>query len=357
MAQDFQARRESLRPGGSLTDGLLQAAGWLALSDHSPAAPFRDGPVVRGSLVLELALPLTGSPVLLDIRNPGAEGRVLSLFLDHDGGVAVLQRQGERLIRHHLPGPLAQGAGLGRLVYGWDRPADRWTLTLTLPGAETMQAQGSGTLAPWLSDLLALCQPGQRRHPAVQWFGVTRGTAMPESPPWIGASTPVLTDRGLKPAGSLRPGDRVETVDGGLVPVLALWQGIGPGRGSLAPVLLRAAYFQTGCDLLVAPDQPILFDGPAAEYLFGEEEVLILARHLVDGKAALWDDRRAVAGGVAVDLGTPELIICDGVALPSHTAPGLRLPRRLLDGYEAVPLMALRDSRIGTRPFRIGPAG
>lgn len=340
-----------------MTDGMLQAAGWLVLSDHPHGTAFRDGPVARAHLTLELSFPLTGSPVLLDYRRAGPDARVLSVFIDRDGGLAVLQRQGGRLVRHSLPGPLPQSAGLGRIAFGWDRSADRWSLTLTLPGGEMMQAQGGGTLAPWLSDLVALCQPGQRRHPAVQWFGVARGADLPESGPWIGASTPVLTDRGLRPAATLRPGDRVQTVDSGPVPVLAVRPRTGPGRGSLAPVLLRAAYFQTGTDLLVAPDQPILFDGPAAEYLFGEDEVLILARHLVDGKAALLEDRRAVAGGVSVDLGTPELMICDGVALPSHVAPGLRPPRRLLDGYEAIPLMAQRDSRIGTRPCRVGPAG
>lgn len=332
-----------------MTAGTLFPAGWLALSDHPVGMDAPDGPLPQAQFTMEIALPIAPGSVLLDVRAEGAEPRVFSIFHDRQIGLAVMQRQGDRLARHLLRGPLPDLAGPARLTYAWDLAADRWSITLTLPQGDTLRAEGLGPLAPRLSDMKALCRPSARRHPSVLWFGVTRGAVLPDPGPWIGTATAVLTDRGYIPAGQLRPGDKIETVENGQVPLLRLHRTIAPSRGTCAPVLLRAAYFQTHRDLLISADQPILYSGPATEYLFAEDEVLVPARHLVDGRAALWDDRRSVAAGVSLDLGTPELIDCDGVLTISHVAPGLRMPRRLLDGFEAVPLMALRDSRMAIR--------
>jgi len=332
-----------------MTAGTPFPAGWLALSDHPAGPDVPDALLTQAQFTLEIALPVSPGPVLLDIRTDGAEPRVFSIFHDRQIGLAVMQRQGERLSRHLLRGPLPDLAGPARLTYAWDVAANRWSLALALPQGDTLRTEGTGPMAPRLSDMQALCCPSARRHPSVLWFGVTRGAALPNPGPWIGTATPVLTDRGLVPAGHLKPGDRIETVENGRVPLLKLHRTIAPSRGTCAPVLLRAAYFQTRGDLLVSADQPVLYSGPATEYLFAEDEVLVPARHLVDGRAALWDDRRSVAAGVSLDLGTPELIDCDGVLTISHVAPGLQMPRRLLDGFEAVPLMALRDQRMAIR--------
>jgi len=60
-----------------------------------------------------------------------------------------------------------------------------------------------------------------------------------------------------------------------------------PGRGRLAPVRLRPGVL-TGLerDLVVSPQHRVMFNGYRAELLFGEREVLVPARHLVDGVAA-----------------------------------------------------------------------
>ena len=321
---------------------LPRASGWLALS--GPSTPDREsGPVRAGHFVAELSMPLDEATVLLDHRAGDRGGqRLFSLFHEPTVGLVLIQRQGTDFARHVLPGPLPATGGTVRLDYGWDVAAGRWTMSLTFAnGGETMGTSGRNPVAPCLPDLAALCAGDGVRHPAVLWFGLSPSARLPEPGPWIGLATPVETARGPVPAGQLLPGERVLTVDNGLVPVLGIERIVTPSRGSRAPVLLRAAYFGTPGDVLVSPDQPVCFAGPEAEYLFGEEEVILPARHLVDGRIALWDDRRGLAAGVILDLGQPELLRSGDCSLTSRIPPALPAPRRMLDSYEAVPLLSL----------------
>jgi hypothetical protein len=47
-------------------------------------------------------------------------------------------------------------------------------------------------------------------------------------------------------------------------------------------LLLRAPYFRLTRDILVAPEQRIVFESTEIEYLFGVESVLVEARHLAN---------------------------------------------------------------------------
>lgn len=315
---------------------------WIALSDQPPvtAQDAGAGLLPRGRLVAEIDMPLAGAGVLLDFRQGEGAGEVaLSLFHDLGAGLALLHRQGGRLMRHMLPGPLLQRTGVARMEFCWDVSAGRWSLELAQEGRRVL-AQGQEAMAPRLADLRALCAGGAgvMRHPAMLWFGVMAGDALPAPAAWLGPATPVMTARGPVAAGSLRPGDRVITRDEGPVTLLGVTRLVVPGRGSMAPIRLRAPYFGQRGDLLVAPDQPVLVTGPDAEYLFGEDEVLVLARHLADGQMALADGRRALALGVVPDLGAAHVIEADGCLLATAGRPGLGPARRLLEAFEALPL-------------------
>lgn len=323
---------------------LPELTRWIALSDQPPppGSPVA-GSLARGVMIFEIDLPLAGAGVLLDMRlaaDVGREGEVaLSLFHDLGAGIALMMRRGPRLVRHLLPGPLWQKSGVARLTFGWDAPARRWTLALEQDG-QRVAAEGEGVLAPDMADLHRLCDggAGMLRHPALLWFGVMPGADLPEPLGWIGTSTPVLTPRGVVAAGSLRPGDRVMTRDQGAVPLVGVTRLAVPGRGSLAPIRLRAPFWGRKVDILVSPDQPVWVAGPETEYLFGEEEVLVLARHLADGAMAEADHRRAAAVGVVLDLGLPELIEADGCLLATDGPKGAAPVRRLLEPYEVLPL-------------------
>lgn len=331
--------------------------GWIALSDRDGALEGASpgDALPRGTLILELDLPLP-SGVLLDYQRTDGFARTFSLFHDAETGLTLLHRQGSHLLRHSLPGPLPRDSGTARLTWHWDSAKAFWTLDYEVAGnPQRRRATGNGALPLPMADLLALCRgDGVRvQHPAVLWFGATQGAAPPDHAPWIGLRTPVETPRGPVAAGNLRPGDLVQTCDNGVQPILSLRRMELPSRGFFAPILLRAPYFGAMGNLLVSADQLIALSGAAVEYLFGEDEVLARAGHLIDGRAALADARRAVTACISVDLGASELLIADGCSLasahhgPRSTAPAL--PRRLLHGYEAVPLLS-QTTRQAWRP-------
>jgi len=317
---------------------------WIALSDQPPppGVPAR-GPLLCGTMVFEVEMPLAGAMVLLDLRMKRgverAEEVAISLFYDLGVGFALLMRRGERLVRHVLPGPLWQKPGVARLTFGWEAKAGRWSLLLEQEGRR-LAAEGAGVIAPDLGDLHLLCAGGEDvlRHPALLWFGVLPGSAGPGPMGWIGVATPVLTPRGPVAAGSLGPGDRVMTRDQGAVPLVSVTRLTVPGRGMLAPVRLRAPFYGRRADILVSPDQTVWIGGAEAEYLFGEEEVLVRARHLADGRMAVTEAVRAVAVGVVLDLGLPELVEADGCLLATGGPEGMAPARRLLEEFEALPL-------------------
>ncbi len=314
---------------------------WIALSDQpDPPAAAQAGLLPHGVLVFEIEMPLAGAGVLLDLRSgSGAEEVALSLFHDLGAGVVLLHRQGGRVLRHVLPGPLPQKVGVARLCFGWDMRGRGWWMEMALAGVQ-MRAEGAAVLPLRLVDLAALCAGGAGviRHPAVLWFGAMQGRARPEPVGWLGVATPVMTRRGAVAAGALQPGDRVMTRDHGAAALIAVTRVQVPGRGTMAPIRLRAPYFGALGDMLVSPDQPVLVTGPEAEYLFGEEEVLVLARHLADGQMAVADSRRAVAQGVVLDLGMAEVVEADGCGLAMAGPEGMAPARRVLDAFEALPL-------------------
>lgn len=335
-------------------------SGWIALSDRDTLLdPAEDGGLLdRGQLVLELAMPLQEPQVLLDYRSDqGGWQRAFSLLYDPAHGIGILHRQGQTLRRHRLPGPLPTGPGLARLIFRWDGPARHWGLRFDpLDGAAPLlpEATGIDPLPLPLSDLLQLCRggPDVQRHPAVQWFGATRGALPPPHAPWVGQRTPVATPTGFRAAGSLAAGDMVMT-RGGAARMLQSVRRIDlPSRGCHAPVLLRAPYFIRNRDLLVSADQQILLTGAEVEYLFSEDEVLVEAQHLTDNRSALFDTRRAVTATVSLDIGPVGLIQSDGLAFASarhDAAPASAPPCRLLRSYEAVPLLALLGRGNGSR--------
>lgn len=334
------------------------AQDWIALSDRGFCgdAPAPHALLDQGVFVMELALPIDPTTILLNHQAEDGWPRTFAVFHDEAAGLVILHRQGSSVARHHLPGPLPRGGGFGRLSFRFDAPARHWSLTFQLltdqgdepdPG-QRLTVSGTNPLPVRLADMAAMClQDGpQKPHASVLWFGLGRGDAPPLRAPWIGLRTPVETTRGPVPAGSLKPGDMIYTLDDGPMPLLALrWHDL-PSKGSYAPVLLRAPFYGEAQDLLIASDQMIALAGSEVEYLFGEDEVLVEAGHLADGRTALLDQRRSVTTSVALEFAKPALIVADGCALLS-TPPAVQaltptgLPRRCLQSYEVLTLLAL----------------
>jgi hypothetical protein len=316
--------------------------GWVLLSDRDqPLVPGLPPALPKGTLVVELAWPLpTG--VLLDWHD-GA-GHALSLFHHPQSGLGLMRRDASGVRRHMLPAGLETDARLARLLFRWDAAERLWSLRLDdAEGRSLGSACGQEPGPLPLPMLAALCQGVTRRDAAVLWYGVTDSPVPPPNRAWIGRATPVATVTGDVPAALLRPGDWVLTRDAGPVRLRAVVPLDLPSRGSHAAIVLRAPYYARQTDLLVSASQRVVLGGPEAEYLFGDEEVLVSAGALADGRSAITDSRRVTTPSVALDLGGAHLIEAGGCALlagaPEGTLP--MLPLRAIEDYEAPPLMAL----------------
>jgi len=114
---------------------------------------------------------------------------------------------------------------------------------------------------------------------------VTSPTQTPVSamgPPCFTAGTLIETPDGLRPVEDLRPGDMVMTMDNGAQPVRWAGQRTISGRGQFAPIRFAKGVLGNTRDILVSPQHRMLIAGWRAEMFFGEDEVLVAAKHLVN---------------------------------------------------------------------------
>lgn len=132
---------------------------------------------------------------------------------------------------------------------------------------QDIDLDGDGTIAPGevadgqfssqLNDLVAIC--------------FVRGTLIetPEGPQFI---------------ETLKVGDLVTTLDDGPQPIRWVGQRKVSGTGRNTPIRIRAGALGNVRDLWVSPNHRMLVRGPQAELLFGQSEVLVAAKHLVNDK-------------------------------------------------------------------------
>jgi len=135
----------------------------------------------------------------------------------------------------------------------------------------------------------------------------------------------ILTPRGLRRVESLRPGDLVITRDNGPQPVRWIGSRTVPGIERFAPIRVAAHVLDgSTAPLLVSPQHRFLFTGYKAELLFGCDEVLVAAKHLLDGR----DVTRAPQVEVTyihVMLDRHEVIYANGAATESFHAGDIGL--------------------------------
>ncbi|RYG89796.1 hypothetical protein EU803_16740 [Loktanella sp. IMCC34160] len=97
--------------------------------------------------------------------------------------------------------------------------------------------------------------------------------------------TRIATPHGARSIEDLKVGDLVVTRDHGLRPIRWIQSRTVPAMDRFAPIRLRRGVIRgLENDLVVSPQHRMLFQGYEAELLFGETEVLVSAKHLVNGK-------------------------------------------------------------------------
>lgn len=97
--------------------------------------------------------------------------------------------------------------------------------------------------------------------------------------------TQIVTPQGSRTVQDLRPGDLVVTRDHGLQPIRWIKSRTVPALDRFAPIRIKQGVLSGQQeDILVSPQHRMLFTGYQSELLFGDSEVLVSAKHLVDGR-------------------------------------------------------------------------
>ena len=136
------------------------------------------------------------------------------------------------------------------------------------------------------------------------------------SVPCFVAGTQIATPDGPKAVEDLAPGDLVLTQDDGAQPLR--WAGTRtvPATGDFAPILIRRGTFGSENDVMVSPLHRVLVRDSLAELLFGEAEVLVAARDLVNDHSV-----QRVPGGsvtyVHLMFDTHQVVFTEGLATES----------------------------------------
>lgn len=102
-------------------------------------------------------------------------------------------------------------------------------------------------------------------------------------PPCFVTGTLIDTPDGPRPVQDIAVGDLVITRDYGPQPVRWAGRRRVAGTGDYAPIRFAPGAMGNARPLLVSPQHRVLVDGWRAELFFAETEVLVAARHLVDG--------------------------------------------------------------------------
>ncbi len=279
---------------------------WIGLYGHSVSAfdtagvshqsPYfcdteDDGILPVGTLLIEAVF--TAQPRMPQriLRYEHRDGwlRSLSITLTAEGRLSFEVRQGEAVSEAHLGITVPPLETRLRISYSWDAPGRRAILTVKNLDQELMyQTEAKAPLPLPLGDAREIILNGD----ATRVDRNTRFMAVSDKVEPVGLTlgvvkgTPVETSSGPQFIERLRLGDEVVTMSGEVSRVRWIVRREVPMLGRFRPVRLRAPYFGLTRDILIAPDTRVVITGTEAEYLFGESNVLVEARHLVDERSA-----------------------------------------------------------------------
>jgi len=325
---------------------------WIAISDHdvlhfsptglgqSPGGPILadpsgNAPLVRGSLVIETRLPVTHRPrhLVYYSRADGDWPLHLSIQVIPGGGLTLVLDQGGEILHQTINHSDTGRTDVVRITYSWDAKAGWGRLALERTDRDQPLLVPVSSPRPLrISDALALVRPGPDRYVAPDVLYVALSDAIePVGPvPSLLPDTLLATPTGYRPVSELRRGDMILTPLGDSVPVLHVLSREVPGLGSFHPVRMRAPYFGLKQDITVAPSQRLVLSGTEVEYTFGQESVLVPARHLVGSSRSKPVEPKPVITYWQVLLPRHEAMIAAGTVVESLFIGRLRRKKALL---------------------------
>ncbi len=155
--------------------------------------------------------------------------------------------------------------------------------TVTLPSGQQITLNANGTIS--------LVPDGQIETKTFTYtvkdnLGNTdTGFVTINSIPCFVAGTMISTPTGERRVEDLVPGDLVLTHDDGPQPLRWIGQRSVAAVGAFAPIRIRAGTFGDHRTLMLSPQHRVLIRDVLAEMLFGEAEVLIAAKDLVNDRS------------------------------------------------------------------------
>jgi hypothetical protein len=140
----------------------------------------------------------------------------------------------------------------------------------------------------------------------------------------------ILTPRGEVPVERLAVGDLVCTMDAGAQPIRWIGRRLVPARDRFAPVRIRKGAFGARRDLWVSPQHRMLISESWAELMFGEREVLVAAKDLVNDLSVRIEESDGMVDYIHLMFDSHQVIYAEGLATESFL-PG----PMTLDSFEA----------------------
>lgn len=204
--------------------------------------------------------------------------------------------------------------------------AEAGASTITLVGGETGETTGDTLLlTPDVSNTdITFTNTDDAAGGLSGNFTMTDGTVVTfseiENIICFTPGTRILTPRGERRIEDLRAGDKVITRDSGPQTIRWIGHRTVEGRDKFAPIAINSNVMEGARrPLLVSPQHRILFTGYRAQLLFGESEVLVAAKHLVDGSDVRVLEREKVTY-FHMMLDRHEVVYAEGAATESFHA-------------------------------------
>lgn len=151
---------------------------------------------------------------------------------------------------------------------------------VTLPTGQEVEVNSDGTLTLYGDGDI---EDFNFTYTADNGTNSDTGFVNASSIPCFVAGTMIETPTGDVPVESLQPGDLVMTRDDGAQPLRWIGARTVAAEGDFAPILIRAGSLGQHRDLKVSPQHRVLLRDAYAELLFGEGEVLVAAKDLING--------------------------------------------------------------------------
>lgn len=262
----------------------------IAILQNS-VSPHSNALLAKGSILAEFDLDEEGrTPTrLVHFQSENGWKRRLTIFLNADFSVSVEVQQGQARSYVRVTDWQTAATGRTRLTYAWDAPAKLGLLTIECleTGMVTQSLFESPVPIP-RADFENIANGSEEIafDSRMNSFAVADGVEPIGPAPSIAEGTLVETEHGYRPIEQLQLGDLVLTADNGFQPIRWLVKQELPEVGNFRPIKLCAPYLGLDQDVIVAKNQRIFFGGAEAEYLFGENAVLVEAHRLLGHPSA-----------------------------------------------------------------------